>query len=305
MTGLSPDTLYHYKATTRVGTSAIWSETGTFRTAVPPTGTALRFAFLAETHDRDEVGLFQEEILAHQPDLIVNGSDHVDYGSRLSEWDEYYTIGQPFLRHIPDFGAVGNHLYLSTGWFGFGLFGNIDLYKELAAAPGNEEWYSIRYGNTEFFFLNSNWYYDPWRLSTQQIDWLKQALAKANDGVDDPVWKVAIHHMPMWSSGPMHREFLDRIWTRHFFLSHYQREGLDLALTSHDAHTEHSIDGSLHELQTACGKLRTDFRTRNQKSVWRHNTGRTIALADVAGKTMMLRVVDSDGNDLYRFSITK
>ena len=304
ITGLVPDTLYHYRATSRSAGQVVWSEAGTFRTAF--VGNApFRFAFLAETHDRDDVGEFKEEILGFTPNLIVDASDHVDYGSEISEWDEYFTIGAPFFRHLPNFGAVGNHLYLKSGWFGSGIFGHIDLYKKISAHPGNEEWYSVRYGNTEFFFLNSNWYYDPWRLSTRQISWLKGALARATDGIDDPVFKVAIHHMPIWSSGPRHREFLDRLWTRHFFLRHYQRHGLDLALTSHDAHTEHSIDGSFHELQTASGKLRTEFRTRNRKSVWRHNAGRTIGLIDVTGRTMRVGVVDKQGVELHAFSLTR
>ncbi len=304
ITGLSSNSTYHYRATSRVSGQSIWSETGTFRTAVVG-DVPYRFAFLAETHDRDEVALFQEEILGHGPDLIVNGSDHVDEGNELSEWDEYYTIGQPFLRHVVDFPAVGNHLYMASGLFGFGLFGHIDLYKDLASAPGNEEWYSIRYGNTEFFFLNSNWYYEPWRLSTKQVAWLKGALAKANDGTDDPVFKVAIHHMPIWSSGPLHREFLDRLWTRNFFLKNYKAYGLDLALTSHDAHSEHSVDGSFQELQTACGKLRTEWRTKNPKSVWRYNGGRTIGLGAVTGRRMDLQVVDDQGQALHTFSIQK
>ena len=304
VTGLQSDTTYQYRATARVGTRTIWSETGTFRTATTGTN-PFTFVHMAETHDRNEVGLFKEEILAAKPALIVDASDHVDYGSQINEWDEYFTIGQPFYRHIVNFGAVGNHLYLKSGWFGIGLFGNLDLYRKISAHPGNEEWYSIRYGNTEFFFLNSNWYYDPWRLSTRQISWLKKALAKANDGVNDPVFKVAIHHMPIWSSGPLHREFLDRLWTRRFFLRNYHRYGLDLALTSHDAHTEHSIDGKFHELQTACGKLRHEFRTNNRKSVWRHNTGRTIGVMRVKGKTMKVEVVDDKGKILHGFTIKK
>lgn len=307
VTGLTPDTLYHYRARSLVGTRTVWSENGTFRTAIDPSQSSTPFTFvhMAETHDHKEVGLFKEEILAAKPHLIVDASDHVDYGSKIAEWDEYFTYGAPFYRHIVNFGAVGNHLYLKSGWFGSGIFGNIDLYKKLAAHPGNEEWYSVRYGNTEFFFINSNWYYDPWRLSTRQIRWLKKALAKATDGVNDPVFKVAIHHMPIWSSGPLHREFLDRFWTRRMLLKHYKRYGLDLALTSHDAHTEHSIDGKFHELQTACGKLRHEWRTKNPKSVWRHNNGRTIGIIRVQGRQMNVEVVDSDGKRLHTFTVKK
>lgn len=294
VTGLAPDTTYAYTATSKIGGVVVFSGSGTFRTSGAET---FSFVAIGEYHDEEEVAEFSEEILAAQPLLIVDPSDSVDNGTDVKEWDRYFTIGKEFYPHVPLFAAMGNHTYVpgySTGTF-----------KKVMSNPGNEEWYTFRAGHVQFFCLNSTWYFNPWTLSTTQVTWLVQALQQATDGVDDPKFLVAYFHIPPYSSGPIYREFLERIWVRSFLFSKLEQYGVDLVFAGHDKHNEHSQKGSIHVVQTAAGELSPSLQTYNPYKVWLDGSQRAIAVCDVTPDSITVKFVNQTGQVLHQFTVTE
>lgn len=295
---LRPATRYFYRAS-----GGGLTVTGDFRTAV--TGNA-PFAFVAmgETHTEPVVATYAEEVAAVDPHFIIDASDQVDYGLVRGEWDQFFTIGQAFYPRTPLFGCVGNHTYMTSWGFPLpGSFGKVE-FKRIMNNPGNEEWFSSRCGNTQFIALNSTYYYeDPSRILVTQRAWLESTLAAATDGVNDPTFKVVYMHVPLFSSGPLYREALERIPLRAAFQSLFERYGVDLVISGHDKMNEHSLRNGVHYTQIATGELGYPIQTSNPSSLWRTRVQRAILTVQVSAGSMACRYVDPNGVVLHSFSI--
>ncbi|MBI3271172.1 MAG: metallophosphoesterase family protein [Planctomycetes bacterium] len=298
LTGLTPATTYYYSVS-----GAGFTGSGTFKTAVLG-ATPFSFVAMGETHTEDAVGGFAEEVLAASPQLIVDASDQVDSGSSRDEWDRYFTIGGAFYPHVPVLNAVGNHTYLfSNGYPLPGSMGTAE-FKRIMNNPGNEEWYSVRSGNTQFIALNSTWYFEnPSRIFKQQKDWLKSTLAAATDGVDDPTYKVVFMHIPTWSSGPLYREALERLAMRKYFMPLFETYHVNLVIAAHDKLNEHSLKSGVHYAQIATGELGHPVETPNPNSLFVEPAKRAILVVDVAGGAMTCKFVSSEGLVLHSWSI--
>lgn len=298
LTGLTPGTQYFYRAT-----GGGFTATGSFRTAV--VGDApFSFVAMGETHGEEGVADFTEEVNAANPFCILDSSDSVDHGLVRGEWEDFFTIGTGFYPQVPLFAAIGNHTYVLgngiplPGWLGKRVF------RAVMNNPGNEEWFEVRCGNTLIICLNSTWYFEnPSRILTTQRGWLDARLRAATDGVDDPTYKVIFMHVPMFSSGPLYREVLERIPIRSRFQPLFERYGVDLVLSGHDKMNEHSVRNGVHYAQVATGEIGYAFGTRNTSSRWRDRVNRMILIADVAATGMTCRYVDTAGVEHYRFTI--
>lgn len=297
LAGLTPGTLYYYKVAGGL------TATGSFRTLV--TGAPMfRFVHMGETHVDTAVTGFAEEINAAEPLLILDSSDQVDHGLVRKEWDRYFTYGQAFYSKTPLLAAVGNHTYtLSSGIPIPGSWGKSE-FRKIMANPGNEEWYSVRCGNTLFICLNSTWYFEsPKRIFKQQREWLKATLQAATDGVDDPTFKVVYMHIPMFSSGPKYREYLERKVLRFFFQPLFEQYGVDLVLSGHDKMNEHSKKNGVHYAQSACGEIGNPFQTSNPASLWKDNVTRAVLIGTVFPDKIVCDFVAADGTVLYSFLV--
>lgn len=296
--GLTAGTLYFYRAT-----GGGFTGTGSFRTA--STGNApFSFVAMGETHTEDEVGGFSEEVLAASPYCILDASDQVDNGLVRNEWDDFFTFGDAFYPRVPLFAAVGNHTYNTSagiplpGWLGKTMF------RAVMNNPGNEEWFTARNGNTLVICLNSTWYLEsPSRIFTTQRDWLDATLRAATDGVNDPTFKVVFMHVPLFSSGPLYREVLERIPLRSRFQPLFERYGVDLVLSGHDKMNEHSVRNGVNYAQVATGEIGYAYGTRNSSSLWRDRVNRMIFVGDVSATGLTCRYLDANGAERYRFTI--
>ncbi len=296
--GLTPGTRYFYRAT-----GGGFTDTGSFRTA--STGNApFRFVAMGETHTEDAISGFSEEVVAADPFCILDASDQVDNGLVRGEWDDFFTFGEAFYPNVPLFAAVGNHTYNTSagiplpGWLGKTVF------KAFMNNPGNEEWFEVRNGNTLVLALNSTWYLEsPSRIFTTQRDWLDARLRAAADGVNDPTFKVVLMHVPLFSSGPLYREALERIPLRSRFQPLFERYGVDLVLSGHDKMNEHSLRNGVHYAQVATGEIGYAYGTRNTSSLWRDRVTRMILVTEASATGLTCRYVDAAGVERYRFTI--
>ena len=179
---LKPSTNYFYKVTsifesgTRVETDIL-----TFKTAAEP-DEAIRFAFFADTQNNPDVW---EElaalIWAERPHFGIIAGDMVGTGSNRFEWIfEFFKPGKILLERLPIYMALGNHE------------GDADNFYRYTNYPEPHYYYSYRYGNAEFFVLDSNRIMES---GSEQFQWLEKELMKS-----EATWKFVIHHHPPYTS---------------------------------------------------------------------------------------------------------
>lgn len=137
LTELKPNLTYYFICGGDIGG---YSDERLFRTA-PIQHSHLRFIVGGDCRSnpfqRDEVSKAMSKF---DPDFVLFGGDFVDSGNNQSQWDNFfeslylYWIGSNNLT-IPIVPSLGNHENNATN------------YHEQFALPGNEQWYSLNWGN--------------------------------------------------------------------------------------------------------------------------------------------------------------
>lgn len=179
---LEPETQYFYTVeTTLADGSIVESPTYTFTTAVRDQ-TPFAFAVFGDTQKNPKVsGQLATMAWAQRPSFLVHVGDLVDKGTLANHWTEHFFPGmKPIAQRIPFYPVLGNHEE------------NAQNYFDYMALPAPEYRYTFRYGNTQFFMIDSNRDISP---GSEQFEWLKQELQQSQ-----AVWKIACHHHPPYSS---------------------------------------------------------------------------------------------------------
>lgn len=157
----------------------------TFATA-PDTTRHFSFAVIGDTEARPHVNFqVSKKIWQERPDFLLNLGDLTDGGkqARKFEWPvEYFTGMNALCSRIPVFPVPGNGE------------GDLYWYRQYHRLPGDESFYSFRYGNAEFFMLNSN-EREEFTPGGRQYAWLEEQLK--NSTAD---WKFVAHHHAPYSS---------------------------------------------------------------------------------------------------------
>lgn len=184
--GLQPATTYYYEIEIHAMNGQT-SSSGvlTFGTA-DVASNPFSFCVIGDTESRPHVNHRLGEMMwEERPNFILHLGDITDGGKKPHkfEWNyEYFTGILPVASRIPMFPVPGNGE------------GDLYWYKKYHKLPQPEAYYSFRYGNAEFFMLNSN---ENGELleGGAQYNWLQQQLAQS-----DATWKfVAHHHCPVSS----------------------------------------------------------------------------------------------------------
>jgi hypothetical protein len=114
--------------------------------------------------------------LLHVGDLTDGGQKHHKF-----EWNLEYFLGMnQLISRVPTFPVPGN--------------GESDLhwYSRYHSLPQPKNYYSFKFGNAEFFMLDSN---RPMGPGSEQYAWLDEQLGRSVAR-----WKFAAHHHPTYSS---------------------------------------------------------------------------------------------------------
>ena len=183
---LEPETPYYYQITA-IAPDGTEMQSGvlTFGTAVKESS-AFSFCILGDTESRPHINhRLGEMIWEERPNFMVHLGDVTDGGfePHKFEWNyEYFTGIVPVASRIPMFPVPGNGE------------GDLYWYNRYHRLPSPEAYYSFRYGNAEFFMLNSN-ANDELKQGGAQYEWLKEKLSTSTAR-----WKfVAHHHCPVSS----------------------------------------------------------------------------------------------------------
>ncbi len=294
--GLEPDTEYAYRVYVHpvpMGADGALPEPfestpRSFRTAAEE-GTP--FTFLAygdsrtgiRTHTK-LIDLMWEEVQLADARLVVNTGDIVNRGAPRREWqDEFFGPAGPLMGFIPLYPVLGNH-----------ELGHESYYDNFAL-PGNESWYSFRYGDVEFIALNTN---TKFQKGSEQRDWLIEVLEAS-----EATWKVVLFHHPPYSCNPRRKPGNTRV--QKLLVPVFEEYGVDLVLLGHDHLYGRSRDvNGVRYIITGgggAGTYRGQTDSINEVCLQTHHFCRI----DVYPDLLELVSIDIDGEEIDRLMLTK
>jgi predicted phosphodiesterase len=216
--GLKPNSTYYFICG---GVNGGYSNERIFQTA-PSKSSNLRFVVGGDCRSnwevRDKISLLMSK---YNPAFVMIAGDLVTSGSNQTQWNSFfngldnYWIGKNNLT-IPIIPCLGNHEE------------NSSLYFEQFALPGNEQWFSLNWGEqVHLIILNSE--IDP---HDEQLTWLENDLIKHQNYL----WKFVMFHRPVFSSGS-HGSWIDG---REAWVPLFDKYGVDIVFSGH----EHSYERS-------------------------------------------------------------
>jgi hypothetical protein len=215
---LQPDTTYQY----RVGGDGHFSQMYSFTTPkAPGTFDSFRIGVVGDTRGSyEEWSQIFAAMESHDPDFYLFTGDAVGYGGNQEEWDNWFRATGDVLAHKALIPAHGNHEGLATNYFA------------QVSLPGNEQWFTIKYGNVHLVVLN-----DTAAGATSvsdQATYLDRSFAEAVPGYRG----VAAHHQGLYASCVVHRsnEILRDAW-----VPKYDLYGMQLVFNGHNHIYERSV----------------------------------------------------------------
>jgi len=179
---LQPSTKYFYQVTCRAdGAPTVASKLLTFTTACDPSQ-AFSFTVIGDTQKNPKVtGKIAALMWERRPHFVLHMGDVVDNGPDKREWtDELFKPCAELFSRVPLYPCIGNHEK------------NHAHYYQYFSLPAPENYYHFRYGNAEFFSMDSNQFIAP---GTKQYEWLDKALSAST-----AKWKFCYHHHPCYTS---------------------------------------------------------------------------------------------------------
>lgn len=179
---LEPETNYFYRV------SSVTEAGDTLRTEILPFKTAVLaetpFAFTIFSDSQNNPAVWKKittHALEERPNFAIHSGDLVGLGYRKSEWvEEFFAPSYHFMKQIPIFSTLGNHEHDAA------------FYYQYMKNPDPEHYYNFRYGNAEFFMIDTDQYQAP---GTPLYRWLEKALATSQ-----ATWKFVVQHHPPYSS---------------------------------------------------------------------------------------------------------
>ena len=182
---LKPETNYFWRSeSVDESGDTLHSELYSFKTAVQDSS-AYSFALIGDSQKNNQTpwawSVISQEVWKERPHFIVHAGDLVDWGPKKTDWTaHFFPGGQALMARVPMFSVLGNHE------------GDADFYYQYMANPQPEYRYTFKYGNAEFFMIDTN---RDVSKGSDQYHWLDRALAQST-----AKWKFVIHHHPPYSS---------------------------------------------------------------------------------------------------------
>ncbi|MFH1845390.1 MAG: metallophosphoesterase, partial [bacterium] len=229
MTGLLPDTLYHFRIVTAPADTPVHTvRTAPSRTVA--TGTSAGFSFVAygdsRSHPERHGAVIQSILAAARPLFVVHTGDLVAAGEDSARWHQEFLLpGAALFRSTPILAVLGNHDLdgrsrpqdLSPWWR------RVLVFPGQQEAAGYGRWFSLDIGGIHLVCLDST---AP--DADGQTEWLSADLASPAAQQADFI--VAVYHHPSYTAGNHRSDMHTRAkWTPLF-----DRYGMDLVLNGHN-----------------------------------------------------------------------
>ena len=277
LTGLQPSTEYHYRVLSSSGETGVDHTFSTAKSRYDP------FTFVAygdtRTNDtwRSQVvaGIIQED-----PDLVFNTGDLIESGYEASQWRTWFSTNQVLLEDTPYFVAIGNHEH------------NAPIYYDYWHFPGNEQWYSVDYGNAHFICLSTET-----DLSGDQRDWLEADLAAAAEWA---TWIFVFFHQPPYSSG----EHGSNPYVRGAWCGLFETYEVDIVFNGHDHHYERGLVNGVYYIVTGGGGAPLHNVGTSDWTIYAESTLHFCNLT-VESSLLTVETIKPDGTVIDPFTIQK
>lgn len=182
LSGLKPQTGYFYKVTSTGGEQrVIESQLSSFQSA-NLAETPFAFGVIADTQGNPTVcKALSDRMWMQRPNFFIIPGDLVDTGPNKKHWTDHFFPGlNPIASRVAFFPVIGNHEQ------------NAKFYYDYVSCPDPEYYYTFKYGNSQFFMIDSNKECGP---GSEQYNWLETELARSQ-----AVWKFVSYHHPSYSS---------------------------------------------------------------------------------------------------------
>ena len=280
LTGLTADTIYHYKVTT----GGFFSDDHTFPTAIAPDTSFFRFAFYGDTQtgDRgpseDNVQMIAEGILNSNPMFVIFTGDAVFRGNIYSMWEpQFFEPSASLFYSVPLFFAVGNHELGDPFWTATFFYWPYN--------PGT--WYSFDYGNAHFTVMDTDADFSP---GSAQYEWLVGDLAAASK-----TWLFVSFHHPPYSASPEEDQLITAA-VGQFLVPLFETYGVDMVLNGHVHLYERSEKNGIYYITSGGGgaKLNTTQDTINPYQQYWASTYH-FCTVDVSTEELLFKARYADG----------
>ena len=251
LTGLSPNTVYHYRALLAGATS----EDASFRTAPNP-GTGFRFAWLADVRSAKYAGLWtapipgigfffawmsdhrwgveihdaiSKRIADANPVMSLYGGDLCLNSSYSAFKEEFFRSNErALIAHVPFFNTPGNH----EKWLQ-----NTKAFTQAPASSSDiQDYYSFDYGDMHVLVLNNEVDYSE---GSPQYTYAQSDLSSTSKP-----WKVVIYHRPAYCAGGHGEDNKMKTMSEKVFeLNH-----VDVIMNGHSHFFQHNLVHGIHHM---------------------------------------------------------
>ena len=251
LSGLSPNTVYHYRAV--LASSA--SEDASFRTAPNP-GTSFRFAWMADVRLAKYPNSWTAPIpgagflFAWMADHSWGGEVHDAISKRIADANpvmslyggdlcinsSYSAFKEQFFRsnelalitRVPFFNTVGNHEKWSQ---------NTKAFTQAPESPsGTQEYYSFDYGDMHVLVLNNEVNYSE---GSPQYLYAQSDLSSTSKP-----WKIVIYHRPAYCAGGHGEDSKMKTMSEKIFEPNH----VDVVMNGHSHFFQHNLVHGIHHM---------------------------------------------------------
>jgi 3',5'-cyclic AMP phosphodiesterase CpdA len=146
-----------------------------------------------------------------------------------------------------------------------------------------KRYYSFKFGNAEFFALDST-YMDP-----EQFEWVKNSLKKSS-----AAWKICYFHHPLYTSARFHGGDAD---LRARLVPVFEANGVRVVLCGHD-HVYERLKppgGICYFVLGSSGQLRPHDLRGSSETAKGYDTGHTFMLMEISGDQLNFQTISGTG----------
>lgn len=292
LAGLKPDVEVPYQV---LSGDRVVAE-GRFRTPPAAAGRA-RFAIIGDTGSGNaNQAAVAKQLTAYRPDFVLHTGDVVyDSGEERLYRQRYFKPFEPVIARAPLYPVLGNHDVKSEK--GEAYLRAFDL---PAGASGTERYYAFRWGQIEFFALDTT-DRDFMKPGTAQVRWLEKSLAASK-----APWKIAYGHHPFYSNGADG----GKAYLRTRVLPLFQKYGVDLYVNGHEHNYERFLQpiGGIRFLITGGGGAwlrpgKQKYQDKAKPSIYR-DVYHFVA-AEIDGNRLTLKAIDREGRTFDQVVLAK
>jgi len=222
LTGLQPNTQYHYRVTQGASVSADYA----FWTA-PQAGTPAHWGFAADcrtytTTHNNVAGQFA----SHNPRMMVYGGDLCNTSSYNDWTNEWFVPNQSAVNAVSPFvNSAGNH----EGW-------NNQTKAFTQAPTGDPDYFSFDYGDSHILVLNY--------MLSQANGSAQWNFAAADLAATDNKWKVVVNHSPAYCYGGHGNDAEVVAMTTQIF----EPNDVKLVMAGHTHFYQHNLVNGIHHM---------------------------------------------------------